>query len=93
MIVNPKDSEGHFLLITIGMEYKIEKKSKLPDELTNKITLIIDAINGYLSTITLEQLSDTSYRKELKRMIKKKVNRLMVEGKINKILFAQFVIQ
>lgn len=92
IIVNPSDADNRYLVVSLGFEYKLEDE-KLPTELENKKVLITDNINSYLSSQSLIDLANNKNREKMKENIKKIVNKLLSEGKITNVLFAQYVIQ
>lgn len=93
IIVNPKDGDGHFLVITLAFEYD-KAKAKIPEAIKEKTPIIKDRINTYFASKTVTELQNVASRQIYKKDIKKMVNSIMPEEeRIGGVVFSQFVIQ
>lgn len=92
IIVNPKGTESRFLVVNFAFEYRTSDR-RLPDELNNKKPIIVDQMNQYLASKFIEELSDITYRDQIREDIRTIVNYLLVEGQITRVLITQFIIQ
>ena len=91
VIVNPAGTEGKKLLLaSIGFDLSSEAEQK---ELKSKEVLVKDVIVSTLSSKSLEQLSDSSYRDKLKNEIGQKVTNLIPDLKLNAVYFSKYIIQ
>ena len=91
VIVNPAGTEGKKLLLaSIGFDLSNEKEQ---NELKSKEVLVKDVIVSTLSSKSLEQLSDSSYRDKLKNEIGQKVTTLIPDLKLNAVYFSKYIIQ
>ena len=91
IIVNPAGTEGKKLLLaSVGFDLASDSEQK---ELKSKEVLVKDVIVSTLSSKTLEQLSDSSYRDKLKNEIGQKVTELIPDLKLNAVYFSKYIIQ
>jgi flagellar protein FliL len=91
VIVNPAGTEGKKLLLaSIGFDLSSEVEQQ---ELKSKEVLVKDVIVSTLSSKSLEQLSDSSYRDKLKNEIGQKVINLIPDLKLNAVYFSKYIIQ
>ena len=91
VIVNPAGTEGKKLLLaSIGFDLSSDAEQK---ELKSKEVLVKDVIVSTLSSKSLEQLSDSSYRDKLKNEIGQKVINLIPDLKLNAVYFSKYIIQ
>ena len=91
VIVNPAGTEGKKLLLaSIGFDLSNENEQ---NELKSKEVLVKDVIVSTLSSKSLEQLSDSSYRDKLKNEIGQKVTTLIPDLKLNAVYFSKYIIQ
>lgn len=90
--INPQNADGHFLVLTLGLEYKQSDK-KLPEELGLKMVLLKSRLIDYLSSKDLSYYDDIKNREALKINLKDLINSLLNNGKINRVLISQYVIQ
>ncbi len=93
LVINPKDGDGRFLVITMGFEFDKMKYEKLEEELKAKDIVFKDSFNTYFASLSMAELQNIENRQKIKEDIKKMVNKDLSEGKIKKVLFSQFVIQ
>ncbi len=91
VIVNPAGTEGKKLLLaSIGFDLSSDIEQQ---ELKSKEVLVKDVIVSTLSSKSLEQLSDSSYRDKLKNEIGQKVINLIPDLKLNAVYFSKYIIQ
>ncbi len=91
VIVNPEGTEGKKLLLaSVGFDLSNENEQ---NELKSKEVLVKDVIVSTLSSKSLEQLSDSSYRDKLKNEIGQKVTTLIPDLKLNAVYFSKYIIQ
>ncbi|WP_174880053.1 flagellar basal body-associated FliL family protein, partial [Metabacillus niabensis] len=67
------------------------KKAK--EELEQRVFQVNDLIISELSTMSAEQLDGNEGMNELKEKIKEKTNKLMQEGKVNKVYTTSYILQ
>jgi flagellar protein FliL len=91
IIVNPAGTEGKKLLLTsVGFDLATDAEQK---ELKSKEVLVKDVIVSTLSSKTLEQLSDSSYRDTLKKEIGSRIKGLVPDIKLNAVYLSKYIIQ
>jgi flagellar FliL protein len=91
LVVNPAGTGGlRYLLTSVGIEVTNEKAFA---EIQSKEVIVSDILINVLSSKTLEELSDVSRRKELRREIAKKVDEILSNGKVHNVYFSKFIIQ
>jgi flagellar FliL protein len=91
VIVNPEGTEGKKLLLaSIGFDVSSEVQQQ---ELKSKEVLVKDVIVSELSSKTLDQLSNSTYRDTLKTQIGSKVKDLIPDLKLNAVYFSKYIIQ
>ncbi len=91
LVVNPAGTGGlRYLLTSVGIEVTNEKAFA---EIQSKEVVVNDILINILSSKTLEELSDVSRRKELRREIAKKVDEILTNGKVQNVYFSKFIIQ
>ncbi len=91
IIVNPAQTDGKKLLLaSIGFDLSSPEEQQ---ELKSKEVLVKDVIVSTLSSKTLEQLSDSSYRDTLKNEIGQKIISLVPNLKLNAVYFSKYIIQ
>lgn len=91
VIVNPAGTEGKKLLLaSIGFDLSSDAEQK---ELKSKEVLVKDVIVSTLSSKSLVQLSDSSYRDKLKNEIGQKVKNLIPDLRLNAVYFSKYIIQ
>ncbi len=91
LIVNPAGTGGmRYLLTSVGIEVTNERAFA---EIQSKEIIVNDILINVLSNKTLEELSDVSKRKDLRREIARKVDDILTQGKVRNIYFSKFIIQ
>lgn len=91
LIVNPAGTGGmRYLLTSVGIEVTNDKAFA---EIQNKEIIVNDILINVLSNKTLEELSDVSKRKDLRREIARKVDDILTQGKVRNVYFSKFIIQ
>ena len=91
LIVNPAGTGGmRYLLTSVGIEVTNEKAFA---EIQSKEIIVNDILINILSNKTLEELSDVSKRKDLRREIARKVDDILTQGKVRNVYFSKFIIQ
>ncbi len=91
LVVNPAGTGGlRYLLTSVGIEVTNEKAFA---EIQSKEVVVNDILINILSSKTLEELSDVSRRKELRREIAKKVDEILTNGRVQNVYFSKFIIQ
>lgn len=91
LIVNPAGTGGmRYLLTSVGIEVTNEKAFA---EIQSKEIIVNDILISILSNKTLEELSDVSKRKDLRREIARKVDDILTQGKVRNVYFSKFIIQ
>ncbi len=91
LIVNPAGTGGlRYLLTSVGIEVTNEKALA---EIQSKEVIVNDILINVLSSKTLEELSDVTKRKELRREIAKKVDEILTQGRVQNVYFSKFIIQ
>ncbi|GIV61240.1 MAG: hypothetical protein KatS3mg044_0106 [Rhodothermaceae bacterium] len=91
LIVNPADSEGRrYLMVNLGLE--VNKESVL-EELSQKDMVVRDTVLRLLSARTVAELADISLRETIKQELMQEINRVLAEGKVQRLYFTQYVLQ
>ncbi|MFN3134581.1 MAG: flagellar basal body-associated protein FliL [Candidatus Kryptonium sp.] len=91
LIVNPAGTGGmRYLLTSVGIEVTNDKAFA---EIQSKEIIVNDILINVLSNKTLEELSDVSKRKDLRREIARKVDDILTHGKVRNVYFSKFIIQ
>jgi flagellar basal body-associated protein FliL len=93
LIVNPSDSSGRRIFkISLALEYNPENV-KLAAELTERAPFMRDHLIGYLGSMTEASLSDISYRETIRDSLGVALNQYLNEGKVDRVLFQDFIRQ
>lgn len=91
LVVNPAGTGGlRYLLTNVGIEVTNEKAFA---EIQSKEVIVNDILINVLSSKTLEELSDVTKRKELRREIAKKIDEILTLGRVQNVYFSKFIIQ
>lgn len=91
VIVNPANTNGKMLLLTsIGLDCEKEDTKK---NLENKQIVVKDIIISVLSSKTVDQLSQMTYRDSVKSEITDRLKSKIPEAKIKNVYFSKFIIQ
>ncbi len=91
IIVNPAGTDGKRLLLTsVGLDVP---QAKMEDELKTRIDMVKDAVISTLSSKSITQLINTTYRDSLKTEIVAKLGKMIPEVKINSVYFSKYIIQ
>ncbi len=91
VIINPAGTEGkRLLLASIGFDLKSEEDQQL---LKGREILVKDAIISTLSSKSIDQLSNSTYRDTLKSEIGKNVKHLIPEINLNTVYLSKYIIQ
>ena len=90
VIVNPAGTNGDQLLLTsIAFDVATQEGEK---ELKEKEIIVKDMIISVLSSKTIGQLNNTSYKDTLRTEISKKLQVNLPEVKVNKVYFSKYII-
>ena len=92
IIVNPAGADNRFFITSVSLEYR-QADRRLPDELRNKTPLIKDAMTGYFSRLTIEEIRNIDMRENFRDDIMRLVNGLLIEGRVTNVVFSQWLIQ
>lgn len=91
IIVNPAETNGKTLVLaSLGFDLSTPEAKKTMEE---KVIIVKDAVITLLSSKTVPQLSNTSYRDSLKAEMISDLSKKMPGVKINNIYFSKFIIQ
>ena len=91
LIINPTGTDGkRYLMVKIGFE---SSEPAALEELTTKDIVVRDAIVRFLSSQSVPDLAAIEKRDSLKTGLRKRINRILEEGKISRLYFTQYVIQ
>jgi flagellar FliL protein len=91
IIVNPSGTDGkRLLLVSLGFDVADEENK---NELKNKEVLLRDVVISTLSSKTLLQLDDVSYKDSLKYEIASKLKQKIPSIKLNDVYFSKYIIQ
>ncbi len=88
-MVNLSGSKGK-KVAKVNMEIELDNP-KLADEIAKRNPQIRDYINMILSTKTYEEISTQEGKNNLKTEIRDTLNSFLVQGKIKKIYFTEFI--
>ena len=91
VIVNPAQTQGKRLLLSsVGFDLGSEENKTA---MTDKKIPLRDMIISILSSKTVDQLNNISYRDSIKEEISKTVKTLIPGLKVNQVYFSKYVIQ
>jgi len=91
IIVNPAGVD-RFFVTSLSLEHR-QADRNLPVELRNKTPLIKDAVIGYFSRLTVEELRDIDNRENYREDVMRIINGMLIEGRVTNVVFQQWVIQ
>jgi flagellar basal body-associated protein FliL len=91
IIVNPAGVD-RFFITSLALEHR-QADRNLPVELRNKTPMIKDALIGYFSRRTVEELRDIDNREMYRDDVMRLINGMLIEGRITNVVFQQWVIQ
>jgi flagellar FliL protein len=90
IIVNPAQTAGRrFLAVTIGFEVEGEERNIIE----NRKPLIRDDLIGLLSSKTITQLADITYRDTLRAEIRSKIEEELSPLPVARVVFTGYVLQ
>ncbi|MCD4651599.1 MAG: flagellar basal body-associated FliL family protein [Candidatus Cloacimonetes bacterium] len=92
IVVNPQNSEGHILMISIGLEYRLKEK-KLPEEIDVKLAILKNNLNLLLASQLLSDLYNFEYRETLAGQMLATLNKSLVEGELTRVFITEYIIQ
>lgn len=93
LIVNPTGSVGRRLFkISLALEYD-PANIKLGDELNARSPFMRDHLITYLGSMNEDQLSDISYRETIRDSLTSALNTFLESGKVDRVLFQDFIRQ
>lgn len=90
IIVNPANTKGEQLLLT-SLAFDVPDEI-IQKDLEKKQILVKDLVISILSSKTIHQLSDTSYKDSLRAEISKQVQSMFSDLIINKVYFSKYII-
>lgn len=90
--VNLSDPNVVYLRMAVSLDYD-PKNSALQKEIETKLPVIQDLVIMITSSKTLEEVSTSQGKDNLKRELLRRINAKMVKGKLNNIYIRDFVIQ
>jgi len=91
LIVNPAGSDGErYLKAAVTFEMY---DAEIQQELDKRLPQIKNQVNNVLSSKTVAQLQTIEDREKLRREILKRVNGMLVSGRISNVYFEEYVIQ
>jgi len=91
IIVNPAGSGGErFVKTSVALELG---EAKLDQELSKRDVQLRDILIGIFSSKTIEELTNSAKREDLREEVKQRINSLLVGGKIKNVYFTDLVIQ
>lgn len=90
LVVNPAQSDGRFLMVSLGLEFS---EPKVTEEIGERDVVIRDSILRLLGKRTIPELSDITLRDEIKDDLREALNGILEEGDINRLYFTQYVLQ
>ena len=91
IIVNPAGTMGsRYLSTTVGLQVSSEAARESVDSAQ---PLIKDALITYLSSLTIEELTDADTRNDIRAAIRGLVNKTVAPQKVEAVLFLDFVLQ
>ncbi len=85
--------DGRFLVITMTLKFSKKDQKKLAALLPIALPEVRANILGLLRREEMENLEDVNYEATLKKKIKRMINKMLPEGKIDEVLFTQYLIQ
>lgn len=88
-LVNLAEDQGQ-KLFKVQMEFEVDT-SEVQEEINKRMPQIRDIIIILLSSKTYNQISSPKGKERLKEEIRDTVNSFLIKGKINKVLFTQFI--
>lgn len=92
MIINLADESGkRYIKVKVNVGYD-EKNKKLAEELTNKQTVIRDAIIFHFKGLESEEVKNQD-NKEMKEMLIASINNTLTNGKLEGIYFDEYTVQ
>ncbi len=77
-------------MVNLGLE--VNKESVL-EELSQKDMVVRDTVLRLLSARTVAELADISLRETIKQELMQEINRVLAEGKVQRLYFTQYVLQ
>jgi len=93
LIVNPRGSQGRRVFkISLALEYD-PANPELAKELVERSPFMRDYLLNTLSAMTEDSLSDISYREAIRDSLGKALNRFLSAGRIDRVLFQDFIRQ
>lgn len=91
IVVNLNEPGGtRMLKVSLTLEHKAEK---LKEALKKRDAQLRSEIIIYLSGLTYAQTIGVSQKENILKVLKKKINDVLVEGKVRNIYFNEFVVQ
>jgi len=91
LVVNPAGSQGNrYLAVSIAFE---TKAASVKSELKTKKVVVKDAVLRLLSERTAEELANPELRDDLKTSLLSETNRILNDGKVDRLYFTEFVLQ
>ncbi|MBN2694225.1 flagellar basal body-associated FliL family protein [bacterium] len=91
IVVNLNEPGGtRMLKVSLTLEYKAEK---LKEALKKRDAQLRSEIIIYLSGLTYAQTIGVSQKENILKVLKKKINDVLIEGKVRNIYFNEFVVQ
>lgn len=90
IIVNPANTKGEQLLLT-SLAFDVPDE-KIQKDLEKKQILVKDLVISILSSKSIHQLSNTSYKDSLRTEISNQVQRMFSDLPINKVYFSKYII-
>jgi flagellar FliL protein len=88
-LVNLAEDQGQ-KLFKVQMEFDVDS-SQVQEEINKRMPQVRDIIIILLSSKTYNQISTPKGKENLKEEIRDTVNSFLTKGKINKVLFTQFI--
>ena len=88
-LVNLAEDQGQ-KLFKVQMEFEVDN-ADVQEEINKRMPQIRDIIIILLSSKTYSQISSPKGKERLKEEIRDTVNSFLIKGKINKVLFTQFI--
>lgn len=90
IIVNPANTKGEQLLLT-SLAFDVPEEA-IQKDLEKKQILVKDLVISILSSKTIHQLSDTSYKDSLRTEISNQVQSMFSDLTIKKVYFSKYII-
>jgi flagellar FliL protein len=91
IIVNPAGTMGsRYLSTTVGLQVTTEAAR---ESIATSQPLIKDALITYLSSLTIEELTDPDTRNDIRGAIRTLVNKTVAPHNVKAVLFLDFVLQ